>query len=96
MDFIYDLETQNESFIKIALEMNATGAHKYMEVLKLYDRRLIGVDPHYPNLSNESREAIVKECKVNQWYYLREVFRTPDGARYQLTRSKLAMLIGAL
>lgn len=95
--FIYDTETKNISFLQVAQDLRRLGIKNNMFFLKLYDKRLQGIDPHGPiaMLSDEIVFAMVTECQRNVWYYLREVARIPDqgnskGIPYKLNRANLA------
>lgn len=47
--------------------------------LTLINENLIGVDPYYENLCDEMKRMIIKECRENIWYFLREVVRIPTN-----------------
>ena len=95
-DKVYiDTATQNLSFIKMAIQLNKMGIRNNTFFLSLYDKDLIGVDPH--NLQDESLELrgrIAQECKINYWYFIREVVRVvssgSEGIRFILNRANLA------
>ena len=95
-DKVYiDTATQNLSFIKMAIQLNKMGVRNNTFFLSLYDKDLIGVDPH--NLQDESLELrgrIAQECKINYWYFIREVVRVvssgSEGIRFILNRANLA------
>ena len=72
-----DYNTKNQSFLRIALVLKRMGIHNYYFFLSLYDRTLLGVDPRSPNLTTEQMLRISQECKINIWYFLREVVRVP-------------------
>lgn len=76
---IHDYNTKNSSFINIYLLLKQLGVKNCDEHLQLFDSSLLGVDPHDPNLPNNVRMKIDKECRRNLWYYLREVVRVPLG-----------------
>ena len=57
------------------------GVHNHAFLLALHDRTLVGVDPFdYENLSHEKIVRIATECRVNPWYFFREVVRVPAGS----------------
>lgn len=75
---IYDLQTKNLSFLKMAKEMKDRGIKNYKFILKLYDEKLQGVDPHDKNLSLEMQARIQREVTINYWYYIRECILIPS------------------
>ena len=72
-----DLTTPNRSFIKIASIYKQMGVINHTFMLVIIDRDLIGVDPHSTNLTQIQKIKLHAECKINPWYYLREVARAP-------------------
>lgn len=93
--YTYDLHTKNISFIQTAVDLKRRGIKNNMFFLKIYDRSLIGVDPHDPDLTQDQIIRITHECYINPWYFLRECVRIPDqgnpkGVPYQLNRGNLA------
>ena len=75
--YCYDLETSNKSFLEVCNKLKSQGIKNNMFMLTIIDDDLIGVDPHKPDLSTEIKNKIIKECKNNIWYFLREVVRIP-------------------
>jgi len=72
------------------------GIHNYYFFLSLYDRSLLGVDPRSKDLTTEQMLRISQECKINIWYFLREVVRVPvigqeNGTPFELNRGNLAL-----
>jgi len=72
---IYDYNTKNISFIKMAKQLKDKGVRNWNFMLTLYDPKLQGIDPYDPNLSLEMQVRIQKEVMINYWYYVREVIR---------------------
>ena len=92
---IVDYNTNNLSFLKMAVLLNKMNVKSNLFHLALYDKELVGRDPHNLNdPSLELRERVALECKLNPWYYMREVVRiTASGmgaVPYVLNRSNLA------
>lgn len=92
------METTNQSFIDMHYFLKQKGIKNNAFFLVLYDRGLAGVDPRDPNLSREMKARVLRECRFNYWYFLREVVRIPvqggvvgSGVRYKLHRGNLAM-----
>lgn len=73
-------ETQNKSFLEMALKLKAMGIQNHLWMLQLHDARLRNVDPYDPNLSVEQMALIAIECKVNPFYFFRELARAPATA----------------
>lgn len=91
----FDIKTKNPSFIKISKELRENGIQSYMFPLMIYDKELIGVDPHDPNLTPNQKSRIIIECKRNIWYFIREVARVPvpgGHVMFELHRGNLAMI----
>ncbi len=61
----------------MARVLKALGVKNHMFHLCLYNPYLREVDPHSPNISPEEILMVVEECRINFWYYLREVARAP-------------------
>ena len=90
-----DLNTNNTSFLKMSLLLNEMGIHNNLFFLSLFDRELKGIDPHnLKDSSLELKERIAIECKLNFWYFTREVARISasgtGGIPYLLNRANLA------
>lgn len=92
--FIYDLNTRNISFVQTAFDLRKLGIRNNMFMLKLFNPALQGVDPFDPFLTKHQVMAILTECMVNPWYFLRECVRIPDqggtGRPYALHRANAA------
>jgi len=90
-----DYQTTNHSFIRYASLLKNMGVKNHTFMLALHDRSLVGIDPHSPNLTLEQQAAIAVECKVNFWYFVREVARVPpvSGAvsvKFRASRGNIA------
>lgn len=89
-------ETRNESFLMMARKYHEMGVDNCLFMLSLFNRDLIHVDPHDPNLTQEQQNAVAIECAQNFWYFIREVVRIPaqgvdGGISYIANRGNLAM-----
>lgn len=90
---IYDYTTKNISFLKMYKILKDMGVKNNKFFLTLYDNKLQGIDPYDKNLSLEIKARIVKEVRINPWYYLREVIRIPvpgGHTTYMLHKGNLA------
>lgn len=67
----------NESFLNVHEELKKEKVNNNAFFLDLHDLSLSGIDPHDPDLSDEVKEKIIKECENNFWYFIREVVRIP-------------------
>ena len=86
--------TKNGSFLKMHHNLKIKGIKNNKFFLKIYDPKLIGVDPHDPNLNIETQARVLKEIIRNKWYFLREVVRIPVSGGdkpYQLHSGNLAL-----
>lgn len=68
-------ETTNTSFITYAANLEHFGIKNHSFCLNLKNEDLKDVDPYDPNLTQEQKQAILEECKVNPWYFFREIVR---------------------
>lgn len=75
---IIDYHTKNESFLRVAEIFHRMGVSNCAFHLSLLDPDLQGVDPYDENLTLLQKAKIARECKLNFWYYLREVERIPE------------------
>lgn len=89
-----DFTTKNKSFVEMAVLLNKMGVKNFAFFLALHDQDLLGVDPRDPNLSQEMLGKIALECKVNPWYFFREVALVPgggDGVMLRANRANICM-----
>ena len=89
------LTTKAESYLELAKIYKAMGIENHMFHLALVDQSLEFVDPHSDDLTLEQMAAITVECKINPWYFFREVARVPagsgaDAAPLQANRANIA------
>lgn len=75
---IIHYNTKNHSFIKIAEVFHRMGIENCAFHLSLLDPDLEHIDPFSQNLSLLEKGKIARECKLNFWYYLREISRVPE------------------
>lgn len=91
---IFDFNTNNESFIILVKKLKDLGIKKCYFPLKLYDETLVGVDPfNEEKLTLEQKSRILKEIRINIWYYLREIVRMKETGgitRYKAHRGNIA------
>jgi len=96
---IYDWDTKNKSFLDLYNDLYNLGVKNNKFFLRLYDRDLKGINPFQPNLPIELQLKIAIECKINPYYFLREVSRIPvdglpieigGGSQYIMDRNNIA------
>lgn len=91
---IYDFNTTNKSFLNVQKQLEINGVKNNAFHLILLNPLLQGVDPYDENLTLEQVMMIIQECKLNLWYYLREVVRIEeDGGNivhFRMDRGTLA------
>lgn len=75
---IIHYSTKNTSFLRLAEIYHRMGIENCAFHLSLLDPDLEHIDPFDENLSLVQKAKIVRECKLNFWYYLREVSRIPE------------------
>lgn len=86
--------TKNTSFLKIHQFLKEKGIKNNKFFLALYDKDLENIDPRAANLPKEIKAKIITECRVNPWYFFREVVRIPvpgGDIPYELHRGNLAL-----
>ena len=93
---ILDTRTTNTSFIHLADVYYHMGVQNCAFHLTLLDPDLQGIDPFAKDLPLVMQAKIARECKLNFWYYLREVSRIPESGSlvavpFQANRSNIAM-----
>jgi hypothetical protein len=77
---IVDEETTNKSWVELAHKLHYMNIENNCFFLALHNPELQGVDPFSSKLTHKQKMAIGLECKVNPWYYLREIARAPSNA----------------
>jgi hypothetical protein len=82
---IADTDTKNTTYIEYCALLEKMGIKNNLVYLALHDRDLVGVDPWDPNLDDEMKIKIARECSVNFWYFLREVFRVEQKGSIERT-----------
>lgn len=93
---ILDTNTTNASCFRMYRILKDMGIKNNKFFLFLSQPDLQKYDPYdLKDPSVELRQRIAYECKVNPWYYLREVIRVPapggDPIHYQFSRANLAL-----
>lgn len=93
---IIDYETKNDTFIRMAIILKRMGIKNNTFFLSLLQPELQGVNPFDKNLSTDKIGKILVECKLNPWYFFREVIRIPaagdEPIPFQLHRANLAAI----
>lgn len=99
----YDYDTLNDHFFSFSVfleeykkEMNIPNINHKIPLI-LFDRALMHVDTDDDGLSYEMKTRIANECRINPFYYFREVARVLDEkenklVRYQMTLATYAFL----
>lgn len=76
----YNLNTANQSFLKLAYTHQMLGVSHWYCSLALHDLSLLEINPRDPTLDFESKARVGYEMLTNPWYFYREVGRVPqDG-----------------
>jgi hypothetical protein len=88
--------TRNKSFVRIAQLYKHMGIKNHLFPLALINPELEFVDPHDEDLSDEMKGKIILECKINPWYFFREVARAPvkgsrTGSPIRANRGNMAL-----
>lgn len=77
---IANTQTTNKTFLKIVAIYKEMGISNHAFPLALLDKTLVGVDPFDLNLSLEKQLRIGIECKLNPWFYFREIARVGNSS----------------
>ena len=89
-------ETKNTSFLRMVMVLKRMGIQNNLFHLALLQRDLINVDPFDPYIDADTITKILIECKLNPWYFFREIIRIPatggDAIPFQLHRGNLAAI----
>lgn len=95
----YQMSTNNKSFLEMHWWLKSQGRKNNKFFLALYDGALASINPRDPNLNDHFKMRVLRECMINEWYFIREVVRIPDvggevggGAKFRLDRGNLALL----
>lgn len=94
---IIDIKTRNKSFVRLASLYRSFGVTNHAFPLALINPTLQGLDPNNPeSLSEDQKVMIALECKINPWYYFREVARAPaigggDTVPLEANRGNIAL-----
>ena len=95
----YQLSTTNKTFLEMHWWLKSQGIRNNKFFLQLYDVALANINPRDPNLNDHWKARVLRECIVNEWYYIREIVRIPDsggivggGTPFRLDRGNLALL----
>lgn len=93
---IPNIETTNVSFLRLATLYREMGIKNHAFPLALVDRDLVGVDPFDINISLENQLKIAVECKLNPWFFFREILKAPaqaggEAIRFEANRGNHAL-----
>lgn len=88
--------TKNTSFLRYSALLKQMGVKNHLFPLQLHDVDLLEVDPHAADITTENMLRVALECRRNFYYYLREVFLSPDGneddpIRFHAHRGNMAL-----
>jgi hypothetical protein len=77
-DATVQINTTNESFKRMHFVLKDMGVKNNAFFLALHQPELLNVNPHdYDSITPEIAAKISIECKINPWYYIREIVRIP-------------------
>jgi len=94
----WDLNTRNKHFLRMVGVLDRLSIQNKFFHLSVYDKDLIGRDPHNLNDSSlELRARVATEASRNVWYFIRECVRVKaQGSvlpiHFELNRGNLAMI----
>ena len=78
---IADYSTRQRTFFDMSVILRDMGVKNHLFPLALINPALQGVDPFdYANLTVDQMGMIAVECKLNPWYYFREIAMVPGGS----------------
>jgi hypothetical protein len=93
---IANYKTKNKSWVRYSGLLKTMGIKNHLFVLALHNPKLLDIDPHDPNLTQEEKDMVLEEVAENPWYFFREVVRIPaKGAvtpeLYRANRGNIAL-----
>lgn len=94
---IIDTKTANRSFVRLAALYREMGIVNNSFILALVNPALQGVDPFdEANLTFEQKLMIAYECKINPWYFFREILKAPaqaggEAVQFEANRGNIAL-----
>lgn len=94
---IVDTKTTNKSFLRLSAVYREMGIKNHAFLLLLVNPELQGVDPFdEANLTLEQKLLIAYECKINPWYFFREILKAPaqaggEAVRFEANRGNMAL-----
>jgi hypothetical protein len=93
---IIDTQTTNKSWVRLAAVYRSMGIKNHAFLLALVNPKLQGVDPFSKHLTADQMYMIAAECKVNPWYFFREIARAPgnsgsDAVPLEANRANIAL-----
>jgi PHIKZ025 len=89
-----DFSSDNRSFVEFAVQLQAMGVKNCAFFLALHDQSLKGVDIYKDELDTDTKSRVVRECKINPWYFFRQIARVPagSGADPEMIRANRAII----
>ena len=75
---IIHYRTSNASFLHLAEVLHRMGVRNCAFHLSLLDPDLEHIDPFSEELTLVQKAKVARECKLNFWYFLREIARVPE------------------
>lgn len=89
-------DSKNTSFLRMSMVLKKMGITNNLFHLTLLQPELKNIDPFDPNLTAEQITKIIVECKLNPWYFFREIIRIPVTGNgvipFELHRGNLAAI----
>lgn len=88
-------QTKNLSFLKMSYILEKLEIENRFFFLQLNDPSLVDIDPYDLKIDQITMAKIIKEIKLNPWYFFREIIRIPisgEKAYFELHRGNLAII----
>ena len=95
---IADFNTRNQYFVKYCKLLYDMGIKHWYFPLALTQPALSGLSPYDENLTEEQKSAMLHECDINPWWYLRELVVDAKGGitledkQYRANRGNIAAM----
>lgn len=96
-DAIIHSSTKNRSFVRQASVYRQMGIKNHAFLLALHDPLLLDIDPFdLDKLDDTAILRIMRECKTNPWYFVREIAQAPargtfSGTPVEANRGNIAL-----
>lgn len=65
-------DTKNKSFLRYSVLLKDMGVKNYKWPLAVTNSELLTIDPFSPTITRDQAMLVMRECRINPWYFFRE------------------------